>query len=596
MARKITIDIVSKSLRSEGYKLLSDTYINSKSKLEVECPLGHRYKTTWFNWYTNGSRCPVCNGGIKYDLSYVKNYFRQENYTLLSDVYINSRQKLKYRCEKGHLGHTTFSGFVQGIRCKKCSVESSRKYNIAGIRDLFEKEGYVLLSKVYFNGEQKLKFVCPNGHTHEITLNSWLKGHRCSKCYGNNRLNFYDIKNIIESEGYILLSTDYQNAMSPIKLKCPVGHVFSTTWSNWKLGKRCKKCFMEKIQPTFNEVNKSVSSEDYVLLSTNYVNNKTKLEVECPNHHIFYIRWNDWKHGHRCYKCNSSLQELEVIDYVKSITNDVIERDRSILAPKELDIVIPSKKIDIEYCGLYWHSELAGKDKNYHLDKLEACIKKGYRLITIFEDEWLFKKDVVKSKLKNIINAEPFNRIFARKCVVSEIDTKTASIFCKSNHLQSYGKSLIKLGLFHNDMLVSAMTFSKPSIAKGSKQATGNEWELNRFCSEPNYLVVGGASKLLKYFERNYNCAHLFSYADRRWSNGNLYEKLGFNLVSNTQPNYWYIKDKKRIHRFSLRKKKEEPKNITEWQIRQSQGWNRIWDCGNLKYEKSILGGAEWQD
>jgi hypothetical protein len=99
--------------------------------------------------------------------------------------------------------------------------------------------------------------------------------------------------------------------------------------------------------------------------------------------------------------------------------------------------------------------------------------------------------------------------------------------------------------------------------------------------------VLGGASKLLKYFERNYDWSKIISYADRRWSVGNVYDKLGFDLTGVTKPNYWYIKDQKRLHRFNLRKKYEDPKNLTEWQIRQSQGWNRIWDCGNLRYEKN---------
>jgi hypothetical protein len=131
------------------------------------------------------------------------------------------------------------------------------------------------------------------------------------------------------------------------------------------------------------------------------------------------------------------------------------------------------------------------------------------------------------------------------------------------------------------------MTFSRPSIAKGARNYKDNTWELSRFCSKINYHVVGIASKLLKYFERNYDWNEIFSYADRRWSSGDLYGKIGFDFIGKTQVNYWYIAKQKRIHRFALRKQRDDLVNKTEWEIRKFQGWNRIWDCGNLKYQKS---------
>ena len=130
------------------------------------------------------------------------------------------------------------------------------------------------------------------------------------------------------------------------------------------------------------------------------------------------------------------------------------------------------------------------------------------------------------------------------------------------------------------------MTFSKGNISKGSSTKLG-VWELNRFCvSRP---VIGIAGKLLKYFEVNYKPNEIFSFADRRWSDGNVYNKIGFTFVCYTQPNYWYFKDnKKRLHRFNFRKDKIKhlgTENQTEWEIMQEQGYDRIWDCGKLVYE-----------
>ena len=141
------------------------------------------------------------------------------------------------------------------------------------------------------------------------------------------------------------------------------------------------------------------------------------------------------------------------------------------------------------------------------------------------------------------------------------------------------------------------MTFGKLRMSLGNSDIDGY-WELYRFCSKTNTSVVGGASKLLNYFIKTYNPKKIISYADRRWSAGNLYEKIGFKKVSDTPPNYWYFgrgNSYKRHHRFgfakhTLSKKLEifDP-NLSEWENMKANGWDRIWDCGSIKYELTSL-------
>ena len=128
------------------------------------------------------------------------------------------------------------------------------------------------------------------------------------------------------------------------------------------------------------------------------------------------------------------------------------------------------------------------------------------------------------------------------------------------------------------------MTFNHGSLAKGVKKKDDLVWELNRFCSNYNYHIPGVAGKLLSFFKKNYEWKTIYSYADRRWSNGNMYYKLGFSLERETPPSYWYVKGLKRIHRFALRKRLGEPKDIPEWVLRMQEGYARIWDCGTLKF------------
>ena len=323
-----------------------------------------------------------------------------------------------------------------------------------------------------------------------------------------------------------------------------------------------------------------------------------KYRFKCNKCNVEFEDNIDGGHLPRCLICNPfiagfSLDEREISDYVKSIVGDVnvIENDRSILGGLELDIYVPTKNVAIEYNGLYWHSEHSGnKPKKYHKNKTELCEAKGIRLIQIFEDEWQQKKDIVKSKIKHILQDNLKEvAIYARKCIIKPIDD------CKQlmteNHIQGNCPASIKLGAFYNDKLVAAMTFGNRRVAMGKKTSAVGEYELLRFATTKR--VVGIASKLMSYFIKNYTPNKITTYADRRWSVGKLYENIGFTLVSKTEPNYYYFKvgETRRWHRFNFRKD-QLPKrlskfdiNLTEWENMQLNGYDRIWDCGNMKFE-----------
>jgi hypothetical protein len=286
-----------------------------------------------------------------------------------------------------------------------------------------------------------------------------------------------------------------------------------------------------------------------------------------------------------CYPpiVNRSAAEIEIFDFISSHVTAIPNYRYD--GKKELDIFIPSLNTGIEYNGLYWHSEQVlsanGYSKTKDMDKLRDVEGTGIRLIQIFEDEWKNKREVVESRLLQLIKQNKSATVYARRCVVEEISSSQASVFCNRYHLQGAGRSNLRLGLFFNKELISVMTFSKNNISRKVLS-----WELNRFCSA-NYNIPGGASKLFKYFISNNSPTSIVTYADRRWSNGNLYSILGFNFVKNTVPGYWYIKDNiiARIHRFSLRKTPDDDMLLTERENRLLQGYKTIWDSGSSKWE-----------
>lgn len=335
----------------------------------------------------------------------------------------------------------------------------------------------------------------------------------------------------------------------------------------------------------FNEKYKGLNviddSGDYVKLKCNDCNK----EYDIDRSLLFYRFKNKIN---PCTICNTvselkSIKEKEIIDFLSSLGLNVIKGDRDILNGKEIDILIPDFNIGIEFNGLYWHCEKY-VDKDYHLNKTNVCESKGIHLIHIFEDEWVYNKDIVKSRLKNLFKLTE-NKVYGRKCIIKEVNTKDKTKFLNDNHIQGTIGSKVNLGLYYNDDLVSIMTFGKGRVVMNGVK---NEWELLRFCNKINHSVIGGASKLFKHFIKNYKPNQLISYADRRWSQGNLYNQLGFNMTHNSTPNYFYVVNNEREHRFKYRKnllvEGGFDKKKTEREIMYDRGIYRIYDCGNLVY------------
>jgi len=253
-----------------------------------------------------------------------------------------------------------------------------------------------------------------------------------------------------------------------------------------------------------------------------------------------------------------------------------------------LDIFIPQHNLAIEFNGLYWHNELFVDDK-YHLNKTTQCQEKGISLIHIFEDEWLYKKNIIKSIIKGKLGLIG-KKIYARECNIKIVKSSEAKKFLNENHIQGSVNSKIRIGLYYKDILVSIMTFSKGRIILGGKK---NEWELTRFCNVIDTIVVGAASKLFNFFTKNYQYDKIISYSDIRLFDGNLYNKLNFVKISQSKPNYWYVINGLRYYRFNFRKSKLVKEGFdsekTEKQIMLDRKIYRIYDCGNLRWEYTSL-------
>jgi len=250
----------------------------------------------------------------------------------------------------------------------------------------------------------------------------------------------------------------------------------------------------------------------------------------------------------------------------------------------ELDLYLPELNIGIEYHGLYWHSE-ARKKKNYHKNKYEFFKNLGISLIQIFESEWIHKKEIVKSILRTKLGVVE-RKVYGRSCTIRSIENDEYKQFCELNHIQGYCSANVKLGLYDKTgELVQIMSFSKPRFNKSY------DWENIRTCTLLNTIVVGGFSKILKYFKNNYP-GSIISYVDLRYFNGNGYINNGFELINQSKPNffYWKVQDDNYIlesrqkyqkHKLSKILDNYDPKITAHDNMLQNK-YLRIYDAGNL--------------
>jgi hypothetical protein len=338
-------------------------------------------------------------------------------------------------------------------------------------------------------------------------------------------------------------------------------------------------------------VSKLIEETNLTLLNDVYEN---KLKLKCNKCHIEFAisrqYFNDCKYSEEmcptCYpkKITRSKGENELYEFINELCPSAIPNNRTKIYPLEIDVYLPDENIGFEYSGLYWHSEeqnkAVGRHKAFDNYKMKMAREAGVKLYIIFEDEWINNKEIVKSRIRNILGKCP-KRVYARNCEILETSSKKANKFLKENHIQGSGRSNYRLGLFYEGKLISVMTFSKENK---SRNILG--WEINRFCHKLDHTVVGGASKLFKKFLNDVNPKSVISYADCRWSDGNLYKTLGFDFSHQTPPNYWYFycNELKRIHRYSLRKNDNDDPNLTEYENRLKEGYLRIWDCGSTKW------------
>ena len=618
------IEHMKKQLPDVTFPFIEDEYVNATSKITIRCPIHGDWISTPGSVKVAKFNCKQCKDLGKFTKKWEQDkiQFIKDGSEKFNNKFDYSKFEYKGVAVKGTIICPEHGEFQQP---PNNHLESSYGCALCAPNASLNKDDFVNKAKAKFNNkfdyssfkyvsiDTKGTIICPEHgefeqtpyqHTHSI--------YGCPRCSGNVK---YSTEEIISkySKKFPELDfseTKYINSSEEIEINCPKHGKFKAFIYNLnKSDYPCSKCRYERISESLrlsqNEILKrfrNVHGDRYDYSKVKYTNINANVTIICTKHGEFKQRPESHILGANCPKCGNAISkpEQEIVNILSESNIDIIQNDRNLIKPLEIDILIPEHNVAIEYNGMSFHSigtnfpnNVLTLDKKYHKNKTDLVENKGYQLFHIFENEWLnsVKKRIWISLLRNKLKLIPKdNTIFARKCHIHVVSNAESKEFQSENHLQGYRSSRINLGLYYQNELVSLMTFSKPGFSKGY------EYELIRFCSKINHRVIGGASKLLKYFERNYNPTSIVTYANRRWSQGNLYNALGFEFKHFSDPNYFYIHisdnyqqmySRNNFQKHMLKDKLEKfDADLTEQDNMYNNDYRRIFDSGNIVFEK----------
>jgi len=443
------------------------------------------------------------------------------------------------------------------------------------------------------------------------------------------RENQLKMFNFLPDEGLSRYNTAYKILHSTLNYCNECGKIIKSGMYSNETKQFCtKKC---QSKNHYDKMYKLCKINDSELIKYNFSSDKnsnthsnTHSKIKCNKCHKIFTRGTSNIFHKNNYTCNVCLGkyskgQLDIFNLLLPYDNSLELEATSVLynpnvkSQKRLDIYSSKNKFCIEFDGLMYHSFGISDhsifnnpiiDVNVNKQRMVDLNKKDIQLFRVFDIEWLnpIKRNIWISMLKSKLNKT--TKIYARNCEIGYVSVKDSKEFLTNNHMQGYVPGLIKLGLYHNfqgeNKLVSLMTFGKTIRSNNSP-------ELIRFCNLINTTVIGGASKLLNFFEKVYKPTKILSYANQRWSQGKLYETLGFENTHDTSPSYSYFKSdydrtglifhrstftKSNIKKYFNENKfdiKTFDENLTETQNMFNNGYRKIYDCGNKVYVKKCV-------
>jgi hypothetical protein len=415
----------------------------------------------------------------------------------------------------------------------------------------------------------------------------------------------------------------YVNSSTKFTVTCPVHGDFSVLPNNHVSGGRgCPACGalkrghrkdlggaarktadtkIAKFAVKFIDDARAVHGDAYDYSKVEYAGQQTKVVIVCPEHGPFeQTAEHHVKRAQGCPECSHhrSKGEAALAKFV-SIFADIEQRNRRVISPKELDIYVPSASLAVEYCGEYWHASPSAEDeavyRKRHAEKQQMCQQVGLRLLTVYESEWLTRGSAIRRLLRNALGKIP-GRLMARKCSVEVVPAHEAAVFFDAYHPQGGAGWGLHYGLRYRGKLVACMRFTFGANDRGVN--TERMWTLTRYATR--LPVSGGASRLFAAFIAEHRPENVKSFSDNRYFTGDMYERLGFALEEETEPDYQVYHPKTGLLPKTAWQRKKIPARVrdvgsaelfdpasdprSERDMTYLLGARRLYDCGKKRW------------
>jgi len=457
-----------------------------------------------------------------------------------------------------------------------------------------DKYGYAF--SIYQHSQIKILIHCHEHGMFEQIPYDHLRGRGCPDCGGSKKKTteeFIKRANLVHEHKYDYSRVNYVNKNSNVTIICREHGVFEQQPANHLHGQGCPGCKGDRISTakrkgTRQTLEKWISerNSDYEYDLDTFTNFLSPMRITCRKHGDFWqTPGNHFHQNQNCPMCfaanKTSRGEQDVVDYIKTLTQDVVTRCRSVISPKEIDIFIPSRNVGIEFHGLHWHAD--DRESTTLRTKWELCREKGVRLIQVFEDEWITKRPIVEASIRAALGMS--HSVGARQLTVEEWDTGSTNTFLNTFHISGGANGSYRVGLRDKDGNGVAV------LVCGKSRFTNDRWEVLRYASSCH--VVGGFQRLFSKFLEDTGAESCVSYCDLRYGVGSVYEKAGFVEEGITPPDYWWFKKQVRVPRYQTQKHKlkTDPRfsdfhspEKTEVEICMAAGYRKITGVGHKKF------------
>lgn len=280
----------------------------------------------------------------------------------------------------------------------------------------------------------------------------------------------------------------------------------------------------------------------------------------------------------KCFLCSprETAGHLELLEFVRSLAPDALSNDRTVISPLELDIVIPSARLAVEFNGLCWHSE-AHRGRTYHSDKTRMSAAAGYRLLHVWEDEWRNRRPIIESMVRHRLGCDA-RRVGARECEVVRPTLEERRNFFDRCHIDGDTPASEAWALSLRGELLACLSVRRPGHRKWADRL-----EVARFAVASGCSVPGALSRLSRQaLKRAAADGHqgLMSYVDTRYGDGAGYLRAGYIQHSRTGPTFWWSDFSQRFNRFRYRA--DPTRGLTEAQVASAGGVSKVWGCDQL--------------